>query len=1040
MWLLKQAVTLVVVIGVSSSAINSPSTTEAPHTSDPTATTTLSSTILALASAGSTSTISGASATSPSANSATSFGSNAEAKEPQQAYVLPSAFIRHVETPAVVEEVDKDWSDGNVYSETISVDDEEFDDADDMHVEEDGEDYDDYKFLEGNSGHSYAQYPQVEEYSPTDHSHREIPNFEQFQANVPEAIHYKKDVIINKDNLIPLLKTISLAYTHKESPSYSDLLKAGGISALKTSLKYLGKEKLGLNLLTLAKKLTTLLDEDEADESESSEFLSELAEEFLAKHRFQLVVPESFLLHQQEMEDFLSTRMQHEIEGRSATSDKELSISMPRADPTVTTLLSIGPMSWLAILGGLFSIPYFLSSSTPEARVDAPVVRPSPNLRAPGLPFFRTHQLRRDEHEQVPHHQLVDQEYMEYQKTYAQWYYQWYLKYKEYYDKHYPYSPQSQPQGSPQKQENPTNFLTPPAPQKTKGETVRANSPRRRPHQQQRRQPSQKPQQQPQKPRQQSQKPRQQSQITRQQTQKHQQQVRKPTTKQPLPKRPRNQQPRRRPHQRPAVPRPIVSRPQQRPVVAKSPFPRPQHLPAGPRVPPLRPVNIQDDESRHSGINAAAATPGIKPNTFGTFQREDHRGDSHFKVIHGPGAVSPTDTPPASRVPSPQPVYIPTTERPPRTETGFKPIIKPDSPVADNTSEKRQTSTDSTPTPKEIKPGFRPPKQETIFPKSKSTPTPKSKPTAVSAAQTSLGGFKPIPITTPPKTDPETTTRKVSSVTSSVFKTSAPPTPAPATTPQPAIFFRTVTEKSVRVVTSSSVVTPPTVSFASETKNALPDLRRPPRHQESQSLSQVLASTTKPQPPKLQPPGPQVKIQQDTASVAPRLDPLRKGFVRTNVPTSIKVVDHRPAQGFGLVTEPQGSTTTTAVPIYALDTFYGSRLSRIDAIFHQMKVEEEGCREQVVCNIYKNPDVYTPYSDFLSRQLTVTMEELQRPKVSDDRILRFFRYLRSAREGQDGSECQELYPECHIDTATLSHKPIMSTFERVSLLMDATSN
>lgn len=37
----------------------------------------------------------------------------------------------------------------------------------------------------------------------------------------------------------------------------------------------------------------------------------------------------------------------------------------------------------------------------------------------------------------------------------------------------------------------------------------------------------------------------------------------------------------------------------------------------------------------------------------------------------------------------------------------------------------------------------------------------------------------------------------------------------------------------------------------------------------------------------------------------------------------------------------------TTVSIYALDPFYGSRLSRIDVIFHQLNMVEEGCREQV---------------------------------------------------------------------------------------------
>jgi len=124
------------------------------------------------------------------------------------------------------------------------------------------------------------------------------------------------------------------------------------------------------------------------------------------------------------------------------------------------------------------------------------------------------------------------------------------------------------------------------------------------------------------------------------------------------------------------------------------------------------------------------------------------------------------------------------------------------------------------------------------------------------------------------------------------------------------------------------------------------------------------------------------------------------------------------------------------VPMYALDPFYGPRLSRADAIFAQMDIEEEGCREQVVCNMYKNPEVYTPLSDFLSRQLTVTLEELQKPQVADERILRFFRYLQAARTGQDGADCLAKYSSCHKDTTKLSHKPILDAFYKVSDLMN----
>ena len=65
------------------------------------------------------------------------------------------------------------------------------------------------------------------------------------------------------------------------------------------------------------------------------------------------------------------------------------------------------------------------------------------------------------------------------------------------------------------------------------------------------------------------------------------------------------------------------------------------------------------------------------------------------------------------------------------------------------------------------------------------------------------------------------------------------------------------------------------------------------------------------------------------------------------------------------------------------------------------------------------------------------MEELQRPKVTDARILRFFRYLQAAKTGQDGNDCSIKYPVCSTDTTRLSHKPIMDAFKKVSVLMNS---
>lgn len=153
-------------------------------------------------------------------------------------------------------------------------------------------------------------------------------------------------------------------------------------------------------------------------------------------------------------------------------------------------------------------------------------------------------------------------------------------------------------------------------------------------------------------------------------------------------------------------------------------------------------------------------------------KEDDHRGDSHFRVFRGPDvSTSTTAVPPPSKVPSPQPVYISTSKAPPTTETGFKPIIKPDAPVAGNVGPVgSQVGSESVLAPKQVKPNFRPPKQEDLLDKTKPAAVPKKPVNNPAPVQLAPGGFKPISgpaSVAPPRPEPETSTRKVSSITSS---------------------------------------------------------------------------------------------------------------------------------------------------------------------------------------------------------------------------------------------------------------------------------
>ncbi|KOB69066.1 Uncharacterized protein OBRU01_17309, partial [Operophtera brumata] len=97
------------------------------------------------------------------------------------------------------------------------------------------------------------------------------------------------------------------------------------------------------------------------------------------------------------------------------------------------------------------------------------------------------------------------------------------------------------------------------------------------------------------------------------------------------------------------------------------------------------------------------------------------------------------------------------------------------------------------------------------------------------------------------------------------------------------------------------------------------------------------------------------------------------------------------------------------------DPFYSPLLSRLDGIFASLgltpsenaindgmqiggqsvhDVKLEGCREQLICLMYAAPAKYAPY-------------------ISDNpEILRFFRYMRAARRGQESMDCMTAFPAC----------------------------
>ncbi|KAL3268016.1 hypothetical protein HHI36_007149 [Cryptolaemus montrouzieri] len=124
------------------------------------------------------------------------------------------------------------------------------------------------------------------------------------------------------------------------------------------------------------------------------------------------------------------------------------------------------------------------------------------------------------------------------------------------------------------------------------------------------------------------------------------------------------------------------------------------------------------------------------------------------------------------------------------------------------------------------------------------------------------------------------------------------------------------------------------------------------------------------------------------------------------------------------------------------DPFYSPLLSRLDAVFQQLglgndkSTRTELCRERLVCMMYANPAKYAPYSNLVSAQLSRELNELRKPASDNPEILRFFRYMKAAKDGQDGEECLA-HGGCPSLVVDQPNPAILTTFNDINKLVQA---
>ncbi|XP_062703021.1 uncharacterized protein LOC109409083 isoform X1 [Aedes albopictus] len=98
-----------------------------------------------------------------------------------------------------------------------------------------------------------------------------------------------------------------------------------------------------------------------------------------------------------------------------------------------------------------------------------------------------------------------------------------------------------------------------------------------------------------------------------------------------------------------------------------------------------------------------------------------------------------------------------------------------------------------------------------------------------------------------------------------------------------------------------------------------------------------------------------------------------------------------------------------------VDPFYSPILQRLDKVFNLLGVVDENCRERLVCAMYKAPIKYSPHSNYVSAELSRDASELQKPTSTNAAVIRFYRYVQAARDGQDQRDCRQTYSLCTIN-------------------------
>jgi hypothetical protein len=65
------------------------------------------------------------------------------------------------------------------------------------------------------------------------------------------------------------------------------------------------------------------------------------------------------------------------------------------------------------------------------------------------------------------------------------------------------------------------------------------------------------------------------------------------------------------------------------------------------------------------------------------------------------------------------------------------------------------------------------------------------------------------------------------------------------------------------------------------------------------------------------------------------------------------------------------------------------------------------------------------------------LNELRKPSSENPEILRFFKYMKAAKDGQDNQECELIFSSCVSQRSPDDSVPMMTTYNEINKLVQA---